>query len=136
MTQARSTLIDYQSTLYYHTISRCVRRAFLCGEDELTGQSFEHRRQWLVDRSKFLASHFTIGICAFAVMSNHYHLVLKVDTEAAAALTDDEVVSRWTAVYTGGNDLVRRYQAGETCAAESEKSQNQDCRMARQIGQH
>ena len=76
MTQARSSLIDYQETLYYHTVSRCVRRAFLCGEDEVTGKSFEHRRQWLVDRFKFLASHFTIGICAFAVMSNHYHLVL------------------------------------------------------------
>ena len=73
MTQARSTLIDYQATLYYHTISRCVRRAFLCGYDTLTDESFEHWREW-EDRFKFLAEHFTISVCAFAVMSNHYHL--------------------------------------------------------------
>ena len=57
-------------------------------------------------------------------MSNHYHLVLKVNNEAATALSDDEVVSRWTAVYTSGDDLVKRYQAGETCGAESEKAKD------------
>ncbi len=120
MTQARSSLIDYLETPYYHIISRCVRRAFLCGEDELTGESFEHRRQWLVDRFKFLATSFTIDICAYAVMSNHYHLVLKVNTDESVAMSDDEVVTRWTAVYTGGDVLVERHQAGEASAIESE----------------
>jgi REP element-mobilizing transposase RayT len=119
MTQARSTLIDYQATRYYHFISRCIRRAYLCGEDPHTGKSFEHRRQWLVDRFKFLAANFTIDICAYAFMSNHYHLVLKVDTDEAAGLSDGAVIKRWTAVYTGVNALVERHQAGETSEAES-----------------
>jgi hypothetical protein len=52
-------------------------------------------------------------------MSNHYHLVLKVDTAEAEALSDDAVIKRWTAVYTGGNVLVERHQAGATSEAES-----------------
>ncbi len=62
-------------------MARCVRRAFLCGEDSVTGQNFDHRKQWLEDRIYELASIFSIKICAYAVMSNHYHLVLHVDRE-------------------------------------------------------
>ncbi|KUE78451.1 hypothetical protein ATO46_10725 [Aeromonas schubertii] len=46
MTIARSRQISLQDTPYYHVVSRCVRRAFLCGEDAHSGQSYEHRRQW------------------------------------------------------------------------------------------
>jgi hypothetical protein len=45
MTQARSKQVSLQDTRYYHLISRCVRRAYLCGEDQHTKQNFEHRRQ-------------------------------------------------------------------------------------------
>ena len=82
MTLPRNQLISLEDTPYYHIISRCVRRSFLCGYDRLTKTSFEHRRQWIVDRVKFLASVFHIDVCSYAIMSNHYHLVLKVnDTE-------------------------------------------------------
>jgi hypothetical protein len=45
------------------------------GKDE-KGRSFDHRKTWLVERIKFLAGVFAIDIAAYAVMSNHYHLVL------------------------------------------------------------
>jgi hypothetical protein len=54
MTTARQRLISLQETTYYHCISRCVRRAWLCGKDPYNGMSFEHRRQWVLDRLQVL----------------------------------------------------------------------------------
>jgi len=50
MTIARSRQISLADTPYYHVVSRCVRRAFLCGQDDHSGQSYEHRRQWIADK--------------------------------------------------------------------------------------
>jgi len=62
MTQARSKHVSLEGTRYYHLISRFVRRAYLFGEDHHTKQSFEHRRQWMVDRIRFLTSVFSLLI--------------------------------------------------------------------------
>lgn len=64
---ARKYQICVEETPYYHIVSRCVRRAFLCGEDSVTGFSYEHRRKWIVQRMKYLAKLFAIDICAYAV---------------------------------------------------------------------
>ncbi|MDM5148241.1 hypothetical protein OB938_00035 [Aeromonas salmonicida] len=100
MTIARSRQISLQDTPYYHVVSRCVRQAFLCGDDAHSGQSYEHRRQWVVDKLGQLSRLFAIGICAYAVMSNHYHLVLKVGPDTAANWSEREVAERWAVQFS------------------------------------
>ncbi len=95
MTISRSQQIDLSITPYYHCINRCVRRAYLCGEDKYTGQSYEHRREWIADKLKSLSDLFAIDIAAYAVMNNHYHLVLRVDKEMAEKWTHTAVIERW-----------------------------------------
>ena len=112
MTRPRKALISLAETPYYHITSRCVRRAFLCGVDHYSGQSYEHRRQWIVDRIRLLSSLFAIDVCAYAVMSNHYHLVLKICPNQLANLSDDDIMDRWCALFKGPL-LIQRYREGE-----------------------
>lgn len=52
MIQVRKTVVNTDEVGVYHCISRCVRRAFLCGIDAYTGVKYEHRRAWIADRPK------------------------------------------------------------------------------------
>jgi len=101
MPQSRKSQISLVDTPYYHCVSRCVRRTFLCGEDKVTGQNYEHRRGWVEDRLLFLGSVFSIDICAYAVMSNHTHVVLCVDKEQADSWSMSEILKRWHRLYQG-----------------------------------
>lgn len=111
MTRPRSQLICLETTPYYHCIARCVRRSWLCGNDRYSGMNFDHRKPWVIERLKLLAEVFAIDIAAYAVMSNHYHVVLHVDVGRGMALTNDEVIQNWTRLFTGPK-LVQRYKAG------------------------
>ncbi len=122
MTRARRELVDIETTPYYHCICRCVRRAFLCGEDSFTGKSYEHRKPWVLDRLKFLQSIFSIELCAYAIMSNHYHLVVRLNGQVANDWSEEEVMARWGRLFSLPL-LVANYQAGRTTTkAEQEKA--------------
>ena len=121
MTKPRNQLIDLGETPYYHCLCRCVRRAFLCGEDYLTGKNFEHRKGWVIERLALLADVFCIEIASYAVMSNHYHVVLCVDRKHALTLDDKTVARRWRQLY-GWPLRVHNYLLGNTSPAETVKA--------------
>lgn len=97
MTMARRLLVDVDVTRYYHCISRCVRRAFLCGD------GFEHRKAWIEARLEVLANQFAVSVCGFAIMDNHLHVLFRLDPGIADDWSGDDVVRRWIAVYPPAN---------------------------------
>ena len=85
----------------------------MCGDDRYSGKNFDYRREWIVGKINQLSRIFLIEICAYAVMSNHYHLVLRINAGGAAALSDGEVVERWRELFRG-HLLVDRWKSGES----------------------
>ena len=77
MATPRHLVVDREQAGFYHCMSRCVRRAYLCGGEH------EHRRDWIQDRLRELARLFAIDVCGFAVMTNHLHVVLWTDPARA-----------------------------------------------------
>ena len=78
----------------YHCVTRCVRRAWLCGVVPLTGKDHDARKPMIVNRIRDLGEIFSAAVYAFAVMSNHLHAVLSVEPELARAWTEDVVADR------------------------------------------
>ena len=96
---ARCEIVDESVVGIYHCTSRCVRRAFLCGDDPASGRNFEHRKAWLRERLEALAGVFAIDILGFAVLSNHLHLLLRNRPDVAGQMSDEEVASRWQRIF-------------------------------------
>ena len=103
MTQARSQLVDTTQAGTFHCVNRCVRRLWLCGFDKYLGKSYEHRKSWVEARILELGDIFACGIHAWAVMSNHMHLVVHMSPAVVNAWTSDEVAARWVRLYPARN---------------------------------
>lgn len=104
MPYSRKSVVQPGEPGVYHCISRCVRRAWICGVDWLTKKNYDHRRDWIYESIQFFSRIFGIEIFACAVLYNHYHLVLRVNPDLVASWSDEEVVRRWDKVYS-----VRKY---------------------------
>jgi hypothetical protein len=106
MALPRSQYVKAGQEGVYHCFSRCVRRAFLCGYDALTQRDFSHRKTWLVDRLRHLAAIFAIEVCAYAVMENHYHTILRTRPDILATWSDWDVAIRWLTLFPLKNAAV------------------------------
>jgi len=95
----RSMCIPEGQDIVVHTYARCVRRAHLYGYDALTNRDFSHRKTWLLKRLRFLATIFSVEVCAYAILHNHYHLVLRILPSLVATWSDRDVAIRWLTLF-------------------------------------
>jgi len=109
MPKPRCKQIALSETPFYHLTYRCVRRSFLCGE--IDGCNFEHRREWIVERLKLLTGMFSIDVASYAIMMNHYHILVRVNPEKSAAWSASEIFERWSILFQVP-DLMKQYLAG------------------------
>ena len=98
MTIARAKIITTDEGIY-HCISRCVRRAYLCGEDFVSGRSYDHRKKWILARLKHLTEIFSIEVIGYALMSTHSHKMLRTRPDLQRAWDGREIVERWFKLY-------------------------------------
>ena len=92
---ARREIVADGEVGIYHCVNRCVRRAWLCGQDPVSGKSYDHRKGWIRDRLEELAEAFAVDIIGFAVMANHIHVVLRTRPDVAQEWSDEDVARRW-----------------------------------------
>ncbi|CAM2857949.1 transposase [Vibrio rarus] len=112
MPRPRRTQISLEDTPYYHCCSRVVRRAFLCGDDQYTGNNYDHRRGWVESLILQLTDAFAIDVAAYAVMSNHLHVVLHIDIETVNCWSDLDVVIQWHKLFKG-DGLTHKFAKGQ-----------------------
>ncbi len=93
MTIPRRQQFDATRPPWLHCTSRCVRRAYLAGDQ------FEHRKDWIEERLQLMARCFAMEVAAFAVMSNHFHVVLRMRPDLVAEWDDVEIAKRWLSIY-------------------------------------
>ena len=112
MPQPRKSQICVESTPYYHCVSRCVRRAFLCGEDHFSGRSFEHRRSFIETELLRLGQVFFLDVVSYSVMSNHFHLILFIDQVEQQTASAQDIVTRWHQLHQG-NPVSTKFLDGD-----------------------
>ena len=97
----RAELFDPNEVGIVHCIQRCVRRAFLAGEDPVSGKNYEFRREWIRARLECLASVFGLDVLTYAILSNHMHVILRTRPDVVAQWSDEEVARRWLSLFPG-----------------------------------
>jgi hypothetical protein len=93
MTIARAHLVDPAVSRWYHCVTRCVRRAFLLGDEH------QDRKTWIEHRIQELAEIFAISVGGFAILENHLHLLVRLNPAPAQGWSDKEVVRRWSRLF-------------------------------------
>ncbi|MCR9200838.1 MAG: transposase, partial [Planctomycetaceae bacterium] len=78
-----------------------------------------YRRQWIRNRFEFLAGIMGIEVLGFAVMSNHFHIILRNRPDVVDSWSNEEVARRWRQLCPARRDengfVVPATKPGSTC---------------------
>ncbi len=78
-----------------HVMNRVVRRCFLLGTDPATGINYDHRKAQMEALFQRFAALFGIDLLVYAILSNHFHTVLRSRPDVVATWSDTDVARRW-----------------------------------------
>ena len=92
---AREEVFAPDEVAIVHVMNRVVRRCFLLGVDSVSGKNYDHRKVWIEKLFQQFAACFGIDLLGFAILSNHFHLILRSRPDVVAAWDDAEVARRW-----------------------------------------
>jgi hypothetical protein len=92
---ARAEVFDPGEIAIAHVMNRTVRRCFLLGDDPVSGNNYDHRKVWIEQYLRQLAASFGIDLLGFAILSNHFHLILRSRPDVVQSWDDTEVARRW-----------------------------------------
>ena len=92
---ARVEVFSPEDVAVVHVMNRVVRRCFLLGQDPVTGKNYDHRKVWIEDQLRKLAAGFGIDLLGFAILSNHFHLILRSRPDCVEKWDDTEIARRW-----------------------------------------
>ena len=105
---ARVEVFAADEVAIVHVMNQTVRRCFLLGDDPVTGENYDHRKSWMDDQLVHQAKHFGIDLLCQAILSNHFHLVLRSRPDVVAEWSDTEVARRWLMLCPVRRDEKRR----------------------------
>jgi hypothetical protein len=91
---ARAEVFAPDEIAIVHVMNRVVRRCFLLGNDPVTGNDYDHRKTWIEEQLRRMAGCFGIDLLCFAILSNHFHLILRSGPDVIATWDDTEVARR------------------------------------------
>lgn len=99
MGQSRASQISTKDTPYYHITSHVVRNNVLCGINAINNIDYGSRKQWVIDRIRFLSSFFAIDVAGYAIMTDQYNMIVYLNESIAKNWSVEEVYKHWTAIY-------------------------------------
>src|ERR1700744_1597139 len=92
---ARVEVFAADEVAVVHVMNRVIRRCFLLGDDPGSGKTYDHRKGWIEDQLRNQAAWFGIDLLGFAIMSNHFHLILRSRPDCVEKWDDTTVAHRW-----------------------------------------
>ncbi len=91
----RSEIFSPDEQAIVHCMNQCVRKLFLLGDDKATKKANRRRRRKFERELKKVSGGFAIDLLSYAIMENHFHLILRSRPDVLAQWSDAEVVKQW-----------------------------------------
>lgn len=100
----RQETIDESTVGIYHVFNRCSQNAKLLGYDPNAKKDVSHRKEQLLEKMAYLAGFMAVDVLDYAILDNHFHLVVRNRPDVVEVWTDEEVIQRWWQISPGRRD--------------------------------